>query len=86
MSDGQLIRRSPAAYSDGVFEPGGTGRPNPLDISTAAHHGQAGLGSARGRNALLVFYGNKTNNNMSILIYIPRPRCIQHPHLLHPVR
>ncbi|KAK3099000.1 hypothetical protein FSP39_025146 [Pinctada imbricata] len=70
--DGQLIRRSPAAYSDGVFEPAGRGRPNPLDISTAAHSGQAGLGSARGRNALLVFYGQQL---VEEVLDVQRPGC-----------
>ncbi|KAK3098182.1 hypothetical protein FSP39_016935 [Pinctada imbricata] len=69
---GQLIRRSPPAYSDGVFEPAGRGRPNPLDISTAAHSGQAGLGSARGRNAMLVYYGQQL---VEEVLDVQRPGC-----------
>ncbi|KAK7489240.1 hypothetical protein BaRGS_00019492 [Batillaria attramentaria] len=57
--DGDLLRRSPAAYSDGVYEPSGVDRPNPFDISDAAHNGSAGQGSGMGRTAMLVFFGQQ---------------------------
>ena len=60
-----LVRRSKAAYSDGVYGPSGGNRPNPLEISLAAHHGPAGTASYAGRTAMLVFFGT-----MYIYIYI----------------
>ncbi|XP_071091367.1 dual oxidase 1-like [Haliotis cracherodii] len=57
--DGQLLRRSPTAYSDGVFEPSGPNRPNPFDISDAAHNGTIGRGSERRRNAFMTFFGQQ---------------------------
>ncbi|XP_041375720.1 dual oxidase 1-like [Gigantopelta aegis] len=52
-----LLRLSPPDYSDRVFESAGGTRPNPLDISEKIHKGVDGLGSLRGRNALLAFFG-----------------------------
>ncbi|XP_012942535.1 dual oxidase 2 [Aplysia californica] len=57
--DTHLLRRSPTNYSDGVYEPSGPNRPNPLDISKIAFHGKDGLQSDRSRNALLVFFGQQ---------------------------
>lgn len=57
--DGQLLRRSVPKYADGVYHPSGADRPNPFELSKAAHHGEAGLGSKRSRNALLVFFGQQ---------------------------
>ena len=56
-SDTQLVRQSPVEYSDGVYEPAGRDRPNPLEISKVAHQGKAGLQSYAGRTALLVYFG-----------------------------
>ena len=55
--DGQLLRKSDPNYADGVYHPSGADRPNPFLLSKAAHHGEAGLGSKRSRNAMLVFFG-----------------------------
>ena len=55
--DGQLLRRSVPNYADGVYHPSGADRPNPFLLSKAAHHGEAGLGSKRARNAMLVYFG-----------------------------
>lgn len=55
--DDILIRKSPPAYQDGVYEPAGQDRPNPFTISEIAHKGQSGLGSARNRTAMLVYFG-----------------------------
>ncbi|KAK6179799.1 hypothetical protein SNE40_012075 [Patella caerulea] len=57
--DGQLLRRSPVAYEDGVFELSGRNRPNPFRISDLAHGGDQGNGSVRGRNSFLVFFGQQ---------------------------
>ena len=51
------MRRSPAAYSDGVFEMAGQDRPNPFKLSDAAHEGDPGQASSVNRNAMLVFFG-----------------------------
>ncbi|XP_021358388.1 dual oxidase 2-like isoform X2 [Mizuhopecten yessoensis] len=37
----------------------GQKRPNPFEISRIAHSGQPGLGSARGRNAMMVYFGQQ---------------------------
>lgn len=55
--DDILIRKSPPAYQDGVYEPAGQDRPNPFTISEIAHKGESGLGSARNRTAMLVYFG-----------------------------
>ncbi|KAL5020772.1 hypothetical protein ScPMuIL_002142 [Solemya velum] len=57
--DGQLLRLSPADYSDGVYEPSGRDRPNPFLISEAAHQGPSGLGSLRNRTAMMVYFGQQ---------------------------
>ena len=57
IADGQLLRKSPVAYSDGVYEPSGADRPNPFAISNAAHNGRRGLSSLRHRTAFMVFFG-----------------------------
>ncbi|XP_060062787.1 dual oxidase 2-like [Ylistrum balloti] len=57
--DGQLIRRSSPVYADGVYHMAGQSRPNPFDISRIAHSGAAGLPSLRGRNAMLVYFGQQ---------------------------
>lgn len=55
--DDILIRKSPPAYQDGVYEPAGQDRPNPFTISDIAHKGESGLGSVRNRTAMLVYFG-----------------------------
>ena len=56
-ADTHLLRVSPANFSDGVYEPSGKDRPNPLEISKIAFAGENKKGSARNRNAMLVFFG-----------------------------
>ena len=60
----QVIRKVAPAYSDGVFEPSGTSRPNPLVISDAVMNGTSGLASRRNRTALLVFYGKPNSTKI----------------------
>ncbi|KAH9499249.1 hypothetical protein Btru_003513 [Bulinus truncatus] len=57
--DTHLLRRSPVNYSDGVYEPSGKDRPNPLEISRIAFNGSNNLSSVRKRNAMLVFFGQQ---------------------------
>ncbi|KAK3803213.1 hypothetical protein RRG08_013796 [Elysia crispata] len=57
--DTHLLRVSPANFSDGVYEPSGKDRPNPLEISKIAFAGENKKGSARNRNAMLVFFGQQ---------------------------
>ena len=52
-----LLRRLPATYSDGVYEPAGVHRPNPIEISQAVFTGETGKRSSRNRTAFLVFFG-----------------------------
>jgi hypothetical protein len=59
-----LIKYSTSNWieSDGVYHPSGADRPNPFLLSKAAHHGEAGLGSKRSRNAMLVFFGKNSRS------------------------
>lgn len=52
-----MLRRLPAAYADGVYEPSGRDRPNPMAISQAVMSGPTGKRSERDRTAFLVFFG-----------------------------
>jgi dual oxidase len=56
-ADTPLLRRWPAAYKDGVYEPSGHDRPNPLDLSEQLLKGDIGTQSKTGKTALLVFFG-----------------------------
>jgi dual oxidase len=42
---------------DGVYEPSGHDRPNPLDLSEKLMKGEIGTMSKTGKTALLVFFG-----------------------------
>lgn len=55
--DTPLLRKLPAAYEDGVYEPSGSNRPKPLELSDKLLKGNIGSKSKTGRNALLVFFG-----------------------------
>ncbi|XP_037076443.1 dual oxidase 1-like [Pollicipes pollicipes] len=58
-SERPLLRKLPPAYKDGVYEPAGHGRPNPLTISDALMNGTNGMHSRTGKSALLVFFGQQ---------------------------
>lgn len=83
-----LLRKSPAAYADGVYTLSGQDRPNPFDISERAHRSNTpnSLGSVRGRTAMQVYFGKCLSNcitrckiNFRIIWYT----CISHcMHLL----
>ncbi|XP_076465634.1 dual oxidase 2-like isoform X2 [Babylonia areolata] len=70
--DSELLRRSPPAYSDGVFEPSGPNRPNPFRISDTAHAGDSGQGSVQNRTAMLVFFGQQL---VEEIMDVQRPGC-----------
>ncbi|XP_053406292.1 dual oxidase 2-like [Mercenaria mercenaria] len=70
--DGQLLRKSKVAYSDGVYMPSGKDRPNPFEISYAGHHGPPGLGSMRNRSAFMVFFGQQV---VEEILDAQRPGC-----------
>jgi dual oxidase len=55
----QLFRRVPPAYRDGVYEPSGHRRPNPINVSDAVFGGATGNGSTKHRTAFLVFFGQQ---------------------------
>ena len=51
-----------------MYEPSGADRPNPFEISRAAHHGPGGLASLRNRTAFMVFFGklSQLKHNWSV--------------------
>lgn len=57
--DGRLIRILTPHYSDGVYEPAGSDRPNPVTLSEAFFKGSIGEASLTGKNAFLVFFGQQ---------------------------
>lgn len=57
--DKPLLRRWPAAYEDGTYQPSGSKRPNPLELSEKLLKGEIGTHSRTGKNALLVFFGQQ---------------------------
>ncbi|XP_046428297.1 dual oxidase-like [Neodiprion fabricii] len=57
--DTPLLRRSKAAYRDGVYQPSGYNRPNPLELSENLLNGTVATLSNTGRNAFLVFFGQQ---------------------------
>lgn len=59
--DTPLLRRTPAAYKDGVYEPSGYNRPSPLILSQSLLEGPVGSRSKTGRNAFIVFFGNSVS-------------------------
>jgi hypothetical protein len=62
--DTPLLRRVPAAYKDGVYEPSGYDRPNPLELSEQLLKGDIGTQSRTGKTALLVFFGKGLENHI----------------------
>jgi hypothetical protein len=62
-ADTPLLRRWPAAYEDGVYEPSGHDRPNPLELSEQLLEGDIGTQSKTGKTALLVFFGKGLENH-----------------------
>ncbi|KRT80163.1 peroxidase, partial [Oryctes borbonicus] len=69
--DGHLLRRWPAAYADGTYQPV-TNRPNPLELSQSLLAGPIGSQSKTGKNALLVFFGQQV---VEEILDAQRPAC-----------
>lgn len=61
--DSRLIRKVPAAYSDGVYAMAGQDRPSPRKLSDLFMQGDDGLPSVKNRTALFAFFGEDNNNN-----------------------
>lgn len=55
--DTHLVRKAPAAYSDGVYAMAGTNRPSPRRLSKLFMRGQDGLSSMKNRSGILAFFG-----------------------------
>ncbi|KAF5287282.1 hypothetical protein FQR65_LT02155 [Abscondita terminalis] len=55
--DSHLVRKAPAAYSDGVYMLAGQNRPSPRRLSQLFMKGSDGLGSMYNRTAMLAFFG-----------------------------
>lgn len=55
--DSRLIRKMPAAYSDGVYMLAGQDRPSPRKLSQLFMQGDDGLPSVKNRTALFAFFG-----------------------------
>lgn len=54
-----MTRKTPPAYSDGVYMMSGQDRPSPRRLSTLFMKGSDGLPSAKNRTALLAFFGTR---------------------------
>ncbi|XP_060072103.1 dual oxidase 1-like [Ylistrum balloti] len=67
-----LLRKSPTSYADGVYHMAGPNRPNPFEVSRVAHRGIMGLGSERGRTALMTYYGQQV---VEEIMDVQRPGC-----------
>ncbi|KAK5639843.1 hypothetical protein RI129_010654 [Pyrocoelia pectoralis] len=55
--DSHLVRKAPAAYSDGVYMLAGQNRPSPRRLSQLFMKGSDGLGSMYNRTAMLAYFG-----------------------------
>ncbi|XP_063236450.1 dual oxidase [Bacillus rossius redtenbacheri] len=62
--DNRLLRKSPAAYTDGVYMMAGQNRPSPRKLSQLFMKGQDGQGSARNLTAMLAFFGQMVSSEI----------------------
>ncbi|XP_046679008.1 dual oxidase isoform X1 [Homalodisca vitripennis] len=62
--DGHMTRKSPPAYSDGVYMLAGQDRPSPRKLSTLFMKGDDGMGSLKNRTALLAFFGQVVSSEI----------------------
>ncbi|CAG0912911.1 unnamed protein product, partial [Notodromas monacha] len=62
--DSHLTRKTPPAYGDGVYMMAGQDRPSPRMLSQAFMKGVDGMGSAKNRTALLVFFGQVVSSEI----------------------
>ncbi|XP_046845729.1 dual oxidase 2-like isoform X2 [Xenia sp. Carnegie-2017] len=70
--DMPLTRRVPSHYKDGVYEPSGSERPNPLSLSQGLMNGSFGTPSSQRKSALLVFFGQQV---VEEILDAQRPGC-----------
>lgn len=68
--DSRLIRKMPAAYSDGVYMMAGQDRPSPRKLSQLFMQGDDGLPSVKNRTALFAFFGENPNIPKTLLTVI----------------
>lgn len=52
-----MTRKTPPAYSDGVYMLAGKDRPSPRKLSQIFMKGEDGLSSAKNRTAMFAFFG-----------------------------
>lgn len=62
--DSHLVRKSPPAYSDGVYMLAGSNRPSPRKLSRLFMRGHDGLASMHNRTALLAFFGQMVTSEV----------------------
>jgi len=67
--DSRLIRKVPAAYSDGVYAMAGQDRPSPRKLSDLFMQGDDGLPSVKNRTALFAFFGEDNYKIAEIIIH-----------------
>lgn len=69
-TDSHMTRKTPPAYSDGVYMMSGQDRPSPRKLSSLFMKGSEGLPSSKNRTAMLAFFGmikyKKKKNSTSI--------------------
>ena len=66
-----LTRRVPSHYEDGVYQPSGATRPNPLTLSQELMKGDFGEYPDNGtetKSALLVFFGEYLTERISVSV------------------
>ncbi|XP_075237286.1 dual oxidase isoform X2 [Lycorma delicatula] len=59
-----MTRKTPPAYSDGVYMMAGQNRPSPRKLSQLFMKGDDGLGSIKNRTALLAFFGQVVSSEV----------------------
>lgn len=59
VTDSQLTRKTPPAYSDGVYMLAGSSRPSPRKLSQIFMDGEDGLPSGNNRTALFALFGKE---------------------------
>lgn len=70
VTDSQLTRKTPPAYSDGVYMMAGFSRPSPRKLSQIFMDGEDGLPSGKNRTALFALFGKlKSPLKIAILVY-----------------
>jgi len=71
VADSHMTRKTPAAYSDGVYMMSGQDRPSPRKLSSLFMKGSDGLASSKNRTAMLAFFGKKYSTAMAKRVVYP---------------